>query len=335
MGAFVAHGASQCGFCTPGILCRLAALGPAPTPAQVETALLAHLCRCTGWRTIVDAACDRPAPPPAPALAPAPPAGSEPRSTLEGGSPQRAGPVAVLGGGGFADDTAPDGCLVAVPDGAGDWAVGETLAEARAAAGKVQGRRSGRVAALPDRRPGGPTGTSPCRRPGWSRRTSSRTRRGAFPVASPPIRRAMGEPSAARSPPGRRRPPVSWRIGTGSRCGWSFPGRMWSGSVPSDPPSRPACAPTGPGSCGWPAPRHRRGHRVGRARAHRRGGRRRRSAGVGVDPGRRLGRGAGCCERWRTPWRHGRSGSTWPAPPAGTPPPRSTSTRRRPSGRWR
>ncbi len=30
VGAFVRHGASQCGFCTPGILCRLSALGPAP-----------------------------------------------------------------------------------------------------------------------------------------------------------------------------------------------------------------------------------------------------------------------------------------------------------------
>ncbi|MGH9116157.1 MAG: 2Fe-2S iron-sulfur cluster-binding protein, partial [Acidimicrobiales bacterium] len=58
-GAFVEHGASQCGFCTPGILCRLASLGPAPAPAKVEAALLAHLCRCTGWRTIVEAAGDR------------------------------------------------------------------------------------------------------------------------------------------------------------------------------------------------------------------------------------------------------------------------------------
>jgi xanthine dehydrogenase small subunit len=48
----------------------------------------------------------------------------------------------VLGAGGFADDTAPPDALVAVPDGAGGWAVGETLTEARARAGKVQGRRS-------------------------------------------------------------------------------------------------------------------------------------------------------------------------------------------------
>jgi hypothetical protein len=49
----------------------------------------------------------------------------------------------ALGGGGFADDLAPEDALVAVPDGQGGWAVGETLSEARSAAGKVQGRRSG------------------------------------------------------------------------------------------------------------------------------------------------------------------------------------------------
>jgi hypothetical protein len=48
----------------------------------------------------------------------------------------------ALGHGGFADDEAPPDALVAVPDPAGGWAVGETLAEARAAAGKVQGRRT-------------------------------------------------------------------------------------------------------------------------------------------------------------------------------------------------
>jgi hypothetical protein len=58
----------------------------------------------------------------------------------------------ALGHGGFADDSAPDDALVAVPDGAGGWAVGETLSEARAAAaafGKVQGRRSGAAVCHP------------------------------------------------------------------------------------------------------------------------------------------------------------------------------------------
>jgi CO/xanthine dehydrogenase Mo-binding subunit len=61
----------------------------------------------------------------------------------------------ALGRGGFADDTAPAGALVAVPDGAGGWVVGETLAEARAAAGKVQGRRTTVDARPPLELPGG------------------------------------------------------------------------------------------------------------------------------------------------------------------------------------
>lgn len=141
--AFVARGASQCGFCTPGILCRLAALPPRASAPQVENALLAHLCRCTGWRSIVDAATGNGA---APATGPL----ADARASLEGGISQRTGPDPAQGRGGFADDTAPAGCLVAVPaaDGRG-WAVGATLADARAAAGKVQGRRSGQELTYP------------------------------------------------------------------------------------------------------------------------------------------------------------------------------------------
>jgi hypothetical protein len=48
----------------------------------------------------------------------------------------------ALGRGGFADDTAPLDALVAVRAADGTWAVGETLTEARARAGKVQGRKT-------------------------------------------------------------------------------------------------------------------------------------------------------------------------------------------------
>ena len=147
VGAFTRHGASQCGFCTPGILCRLAALGPAPTPERVESALLAHLCRCTGWRTIVAAACDLSLPAPVPVSEDSGAAAR--RATLEGGTDQHTGRDVVLGGGGFAADTAPPGCLVAVPARTGGWAVGETLAEARAASGQVPGRRSGQALRYP------------------------------------------------------------------------------------------------------------------------------------------------------------------------------------------
>ncbi len=142
--AICATGASQCGFCTPGIICRLEGLRSKDADAghpAVEQALLAHLCRCTGWRTLLDAW---------DAVAGAEPASSAGRSlvraseraTIEGGVPQSVSPAVALGRGGFADDSAPPGALVAVPDRAGGWAVGETLAEARAAAGKVQGRRT-------------------------------------------------------------------------------------------------------------------------------------------------------------------------------------------------
>jgi xanthine dehydrogenase small subunit len=138
--AFSATGASQCGFCTPGIVVRLAAAnaGGVVEEAAASRLLLAHLCRCTGWRSIVEAAATLPSPPVGRDLAAA-----ARRATIEGGYPQAVGTGVALGRGGFADDQAPLGALVAVPDGAGGWAVGESLAAARAMAGKVPGRRSG------------------------------------------------------------------------------------------------------------------------------------------------------------------------------------------------
>jgi xanthine dehydrogenase small subunit len=52
------HG-SQCGFCTPGIILSLFALfksDPSPTRRSIEDALVGNLCRCTGYRSILDAA---------------------------------------------------------------------------------------------------------------------------------------------------------------------------------------------------------------------------------------------------------------------------------------
>jgi xanthine dehydrogenase small subunit len=51
--------ASQCGFCTPGIVMSLFALyhdGAPATRDSVNVALAGNLCRCTGYRPIVDAA---------------------------------------------------------------------------------------------------------------------------------------------------------------------------------------------------------------------------------------------------------------------------------------
>ncbi len=60
----------------------------------------------------------------------------------EGRASQIVGPVVALGGAGFAADNAPDGCLVAVPDGKGGFGLGETLSEARESVGKLPGRRT-------------------------------------------------------------------------------------------------------------------------------------------------------------------------------------------------
>ena len=139
--ALCATGGSQCGFCTPGIVLRLAALRdktPDPTAdAPVHRALQAHLCRCTGWQTIVEAWHALEAPRPARDLDAA-----AARAAIEGRTAQRVGPEVALGRGGFADDLAPADALVAVADGSGGWVVAETLVEARRLAGKVQGRRT-------------------------------------------------------------------------------------------------------------------------------------------------------------------------------------------------
>ncbi|HET8624667.1 MAG TPA: (2Fe-2S)-binding protein [Gemmatimonadales bacterium] len=48
----------QCGFCTPGILMTMTAFlreNPDPDESAIRDALSGHLCRCTGYRHIVDA----------------------------------------------------------------------------------------------------------------------------------------------------------------------------------------------------------------------------------------------------------------------------------------
>ena len=56
--AFLQHGAAQCGICTPGMLMAAADLlrtNAAPTEQQVCDALGGVLCRCTGYRKIIEA----------------------------------------------------------------------------------------------------------------------------------------------------------------------------------------------------------------------------------------------------------------------------------------
>lgn len=56
--AFIERGAIQCGFCTPGMVLAAKALldeNPQPTEEQVRKALEGNLCRCTGYKQIVEA----------------------------------------------------------------------------------------------------------------------------------------------------------------------------------------------------------------------------------------------------------------------------------------
>jgi carbon-monoxide dehydrogenase small subunit len=59
--AMVRAGAVQCGFCTPGFVMTVTALlagNPSPTEAEIRAALAGNICRCTGYRQIVEAVAD-------------------------------------------------------------------------------------------------------------------------------------------------------------------------------------------------------------------------------------------------------------------------------------
>ncbi|MCF0237634.1 MAG: (2Fe-2S)-binding protein [Sphaerochaetaceae bacterium] len=56
--AFIAHGAIQCGYCSPGMIVSseaLLALNPNPTEEEIRRGLSGNLCRCTGYQQMVDA----------------------------------------------------------------------------------------------------------------------------------------------------------------------------------------------------------------------------------------------------------------------------------------
>lgn len=58
---FIKHGAAQCGFCTPAFILAAEALlkrNPNPTEEEVKEAIGGILCRCTGYRQIIDAILD-------------------------------------------------------------------------------------------------------------------------------------------------------------------------------------------------------------------------------------------------------------------------------------
>ncbi len=56
--AFIEKGATQCGFCTSGMLMSAKGLlieDPHPDEAEIRRALSGNICRCTGYSKIVDA----------------------------------------------------------------------------------------------------------------------------------------------------------------------------------------------------------------------------------------------------------------------------------------
>lgn len=56
--SFVDHGAVQCGFCTPGMIMSSKALldrNPNPTQQEIKHELSGNICRCTGYKKIIEA----------------------------------------------------------------------------------------------------------------------------------------------------------------------------------------------------------------------------------------------------------------------------------------
>lgn len=121
--AFLDHGAAQCGICTPGMLVSAAGLlrtNAAPSEDEVLDALGGVLCRCTGYRKIVQAVLS---------LAPATPDLSE-GGTVGAPVPRIDGRPKVLGTDRFGDDVAPAGALVMKivrsPFNAASFSIGDT-----------------------------------------------------------------------------------------------------------------------------------------------------------------------------------------------------------------
>lgn len=56
--SFIEAGAVQCGFCTPGMILSAKALlmnNPNPSTDEIKRAMSGNLCRCTGYKKMVDA----------------------------------------------------------------------------------------------------------------------------------------------------------------------------------------------------------------------------------------------------------------------------------------
>jgi len=149
--AFLRHGASQCGFCTPGILARLEGLKNANREVDetaIRRALGAHLCKCTGWQSIVNAAkeyfgLDATSTDFGADKEEFPKSGTvTARATLEGPRKQVINHETVLGRFHFASDYFINEIPVGVFDDDGAVVVGENVADARRCAVQTSGRNS-------------------------------------------------------------------------------------------------------------------------------------------------------------------------------------------------
>ncbi|WP_299964065.1 molybdopterin cofactor-binding domain-containing protein [uncultured Roseobacter sp.] len=99
---FLDHGAAQCGICTPGMIVSAVALlrrDPSPADDDVKTALGGVLCRCTGYRKIIDAVIN------------APGTAQSGDGTVGSSVPHLDGMPKVTGAMAYGDDIAPQGCL--------------------------------------------------------------------------------------------------------------------------------------------------------------------------------------------------------------------------------
>ncbi len=108
-GAFLNHGAAQCGICTPGMLMAATSLlaeRPSPDRAEIEDALGGVLCRCTGYRKIVDAVLDVAGQGQAQVVT-----APLPGEAVGARIPRADGLAKVDGSDRFAADVAPDGAL--------------------------------------------------------------------------------------------------------------------------------------------------------------------------------------------------------------------------------
>ena len=216
------------------------------------------------------------------------------RAALEGGVAQDVGAHVALGRGGFADDTAPPDALVALLDADGEWVVGESLAEARQLSGKIQGRRTTAPLRWPIEVPDGAwmrTLQTTWVEPAYLEPDAAWCEPGGEPASSLGNGGAFGGKIDDR---GRRRRPAPRRRARPRRCASCSRARTSCGAVRSVRRSRPACAPTAPGSSGSRArrgsPRRSRSIAPG---LRGRGGRRRRAADHERRPRGGLGRGGG------------------------------------------